>query len=402
MSTIEVNKITPVSGGTATTLGDSGDTFTVTSGATFNASSSNLANRPNAQPIIINGNMAVAQRGTSFTSNGYTLDRWTMDGSTDGAVTVTQDTDVPSGYGFANSLKIDCTTADGTIGADQYAAMVMFFEGQNLQLFKYGTSSAENLTLSFWVKAVKTGTYCIRFVKEAGSGTRYETPVEYTVSSASTWEKKVINLSPTAGSTSLITGAAGAIANNNSAGFRVGFTLAAGSNKQGTNNTWVAGSDKMGTSNQVNGLDSTSNNFWITGVQLEVGEYTSSTLPFFQHESYGDSLSRCQRYFQMIAEGNQKIISIAHWGSGTEVDFVVPIPTMRTRPSLDYTTGNEYWAIGGSGGSTNTLDNLNINSWSTNSNINLWTTTGAGGTAGYAYYGYTNNASAKLGFTAEL
>jgi len=74
---------------------------------------------------------------------------------------------------------------------------------------------------------------------------------------------------------------------------------------------------------------------------------------------------------------------------------------MRTRPSVEYTTGNEYWAIGG-GGSTNTLDNLNMNSWSTEMNINLWTTTGAGGTTGFAYYGYSNNSSAKLGFTAEL
>ena len=342
MSTIEVNKITPVSGGTATTLGDSGDTFTVTSGATFNASSSNLANRPNAMPLIINGSMAVAQRGTSFTSNGYTLDRWTMDESTDGAVTVTQDTDVPSGYGFANSLKIDCTTADGTIGADQYAAMVMFFEGQNLQLFKYGTSSAENLTLSFWVKAVKTGTYCIRFVKEAGSGTRYETPIEYTVSSASTWEKKVINLSPTAGSTSLITGAAGAIANNNSAGFRIGFTLAAGSNKQGTNNTWVAGSDKMGTSNQVNGLDSTSNNFWITGVQLEVGEYTSSTIPPFQHESYGDNLLRCQRYYNIFGNATGKPIGMAafYTASAAYVGSLVYPVEMRSNPTITITGGS--------------------------------------------------------------
>ena len=342
MSTIEVNKITPVSGGTATTLGDSGDTFTVTSGATFNASSSNLANRPNAQALIINGSMEVSQRGTSFTSNGYTLDRWTMDESTDGAVTVTQDTDVPSGYGFANSLKIDCTTADGTIGAAQYAAMVMFFEGQNLQLFKYGTSSAENLTLSFWVKAVKTGTYCIRFVKEAGSGTRYETPVEYTVSSASTWEKKVINLSPTAGSTSLITGAAGAIANNNSAGFRIGFTLAAGSNFHATNDTWVAGSDKMSTSNQVNGLDSTSNNFWITGVQLEVGEYTSSTLPPFQHESYGDNLWRCKRYYQRMGRpsygGNTMLTGIS--SAGNEM-FMIRLPvTMRSAPTISMTGTN--------------------------------------------------------------
>ena len=318
--------------------------------------------RPNSKALIVNGDMAVAQRGTSFTSNGYTLDRWTMDESTDGAVTVTQDTDVPSGYGFANSLKIDCTTADGTIGADQYAAMVMFFEGQNLQLFKYGTSSAENLTLSFWVKAVKTGTYCIRFVKEAGSGTRYETPIEYTVSSASTWEKKVINLSPTAGSTSLITGAAGAIANNNSAGFRIGFTLAAGSNKQGTNNTWVAGSDKMGTSNQVNGLDSTSNNFWITGVQLEVGEYTSSTLPPFQHESYGENLQRCLRYFEKIADGSEDadaVISLGFVYQTNVISLAYKWSPKRTTPSIYQSSGTNYFRYQRDGG-TEDFDSIKI------------------------------------------
>ena len=359
--------------------------------------------RKNAKPLIINGNMAVAQRGTSFTSNGYTVDRFTFDESTDGAVTVTQDSTVPSGQGFGKSVKFDVTTADSSIGADQYCQWTQFIEGQNLQLLKYGTSSAENLTLAFWVRSNKTGTYGVRFVKEAGGQTRYECPIEYSISSADTWEKKIINLSPTAGSTTFITNSAGAIVNSNASGYRIAWILTSGSNKHGTNNTWTTTSDRMGTTNQVNFLDNTSNELYITGVQLEVGEYTSSTLPPFQHESFADNLARCQRYFQMIAEGNQKIISMAHWGSSTEVDFVVELPTtMRARPTLDYTTGNEYWAIGGSGGSTNTLDNLNVNTWSTDSNINLWTTTGAGGTAGYAYYGYTNNASAKLGFTSEL
>ena len=359
--------------------------------------------RKNAKPLIINGNMAVAQRGTSFTSNGYTVDRFTFDESTDGAVTVTQDSTVPSGQGFGKSVKFDVTTADSSIGADQYCQWTQFIEGQNLQLLKYGTSSAENLTLAFWVRSNKTGTYGVRFVKEAGGQTRYECPIEYSISSADTWEKKIINLSPTAGSTTFITNSAGAIVNSNASGYRIAWILTSGSNKHGTNNTWTTTSDRMGTTNQVNFLDNTSNELYITGVQLEVGEFTSATLPPFQHESFADNLARCQRYFQMIAEGNQKIISMAHWGSSTEVDFVVELPTtMRARPTLDYTTGNEYWAIGGSGGSTNTLDNLNVNTWSTDSNINLWSTTGAGGTAGYAYYGYTNNASAKLGFTSEL
>jgi len=338
VSKIFVDQVDPKTA-TTLTLGTSGDTVSIPSGVTIANSGSatgfgDATNfRPNVNPLIINGNMELSQRGTSFTSNGYTLDRWTMDESTDGAVTVTQDTDVPSGYGFANSLKIDCTTADASIGAAQYAAMVMFFEGQDLQLLKYGTSSAENLTLSFWVKAVKTGTYCIRFVKHAGSGTRYETPIEYTISSGSTWEKKVINLSPTAGSTSLITGEAGAIANNNSSGFRIGFTLAAGSDFHATNDTWVAGSNKMSTSNQVNGLDSTSNNFWLTGVQLEVSEYTSATLPPFQHESYGDNLFRCQRYYQLVQNWNGGVVNAST--AYINAQFWC---TMRTTPSVT-TTG---------------------------------------------------------------
>ena len=404
MSTIEVNKITPVDGGTTTTLGDSGDTFTVTSGATFNASSSNLANRPNAEALIINGNMDVWQRGTGTvtTTGGYVgVDRFKISEDTDGSYSTQRHAMSNAEFnttGFGYALQANCTGTDASIGASQSAEITQKIEAQNLQLLQYGTSNAKSITLAFWVKSSKTGTYCIAINKK--DSTAYNISHEYTISSADTWEKKVIHISPTAGSTSFITSSAGAIANDNGEGLYVVFALAIGSNYHGANNTWTA-SSSLSTSNQVNWMDNTNNNFYLTGVQLEVGEYTSATIPPFQHETFGSNLSRCQRYFQMRAEGNQKIISIAHWGSSNEVDFIMQIPFMRTRPSVEYTTGNEYWAIGG-GGSTNTLDNLNMNSWSTEMNINLWTTTGAGGTTGFAYYGYSNNASAKLGFTAEL
>mgnify|MGYP003324022002 CR=1 FL=1 len=101
--------------------------------------------------------------GTSFTgitaSGTYPVDRFLFHVGSLGTWTLTQSTDVPTGQGFSKSTKLDCTTADGTIGADQYAAMVMFFEGQNLQLFKKGTSNAEKFTLAFWVKSTKTGTF---------------------------------------------------------------------------------------------------------------------------------------------------------------------------------------------------------------------------------------------------
>ena len=249
--------------------------------------------------ILINGDMSQAQRGSSSTSNGYCLDRFTMDESTDGAVTVSQDTEVPTGQGFKYSLKVDVTTADSSIAAAQYCGFTQLIEGSNLQYIKYGTSSAESLTLSFWVRSTKTGTYCVRFVKEAGSGTRYECPIEYTISSSDTWEKKTITLSPTAGSTSLITAANGAIASSTASGFRVFFALAVGSNFHGTNNTWVAANDKLGTSNQVNFLDNTSNNFYITGVQLETGTSASD----FEFLPYTVNRDRCYRYYYKITFG---------------------------------------------------------------------------------------------------
>jgi len=354
---------------------------------------SKFANIVQSKNILINGDMQVSQRGTSFTSNGYTLDRYTMDESTDGAVTVTQDTDVPSGYGFAKSLKVDCTTADASIGAAQYCGFTQLIEGQNLQYLKYGTSSAQTLTLSFWVKSVKTGTYCVRFVKEAGSGTRYECPIEYTISSASTWEKKTITLTPTAGSTSLITAANGAIVNSNASGFRVFFALAVGSNFHATNNTWVAGSDKLGTSSQVNFLDNTSNNFWITGVQLEAGTAASD----FEFLPYSVNLQRCFRYYYKkistdpygpLAQGMQI------GGTDCMIQGYHPIK-MRSSPSLAITG---TWSV--ESGTTNATFSLsgnrtNLFGWSNQQAI-----TATDGSAAIIYAG--NDSTASFSGDAEL
>ena len=355
MSTLEVNKITPVSGGTTVQVGESGDTINIPAGATIaNAGTSSGFGdslRPNAQALIINGSMEVSQRGTSFTSNGYQLDRWTFDESTDGAVTVTQDSTVPSGQGFGKSIKFDVTTADGTLAANQYCQWTQFFEGQNLQLLKYGTSSAENLTLAFWVRSNKTGTYCMRFVKEAGGQTRYECPIEYSISSADTWEKKIINLSPTAGSTTFITNSAGAIVNSNASGYRIAWILASGADfNSGTNNTWTATSDRLGTTNQVNFLDNTSNELYITGIQLEVGEYTSATIPPFQHESYGNNLNRCERYYQVVGSGTRAdnlMYFYAYNFDGTSTMFGTYNfrKEMRAAPSLDQTSGTDYYTF---------------------------------------------------------
>jgi hypothetical protein len=356
-------------------------------------------NQPNFRNIIINGDMSIAQRGTSSTSNGYCLDRFTMDESTDGAVTVSQDTTVPSGQGFAKSLKVDVTTADSSIAAAQYCGFTQFIEGQNLQYLKYGTSSAESLTLSFWVRSTKTGTYCVRFVKEAGSGTRYECPIEYTISSSDTWEKKTITLSPTAGSTSLITATAGAIVNSNASGFRVFWTLAAGTDYHGTNNTWTSTSDRLSTSNQVNFLDNTSNNFYITGVQFEVGTSASD----FEFLPTDVNLQRCYRYFQLINTGGVgKIIGTGGAYDNNTLLLTYTWVPKRTTPSLYQVSGTGYFYFYGSGSENDAFDLWKIYSpnylhgliYSDDSSISV-----SDNVLGWFQL---NNSAAVLGLQAEL
>jgi hypothetical protein len=250
---------------------------------------SKLDNNINFRNIIINGDMSIAQRGTSFAdSSTYNLDRFNFAKNNDGAVTITQDTDVPSGQGFSKSLKVDVTTADTSIGASQYAIFNQRIEAQNLQYLKYGTANAETLTLSFWVKSNKTGTYCVSLIKI--DNTRYDYVAEYSISSASTWEKKTITIAPD----SNIKAAGGAIDNNNDIGFYLQFALADGSSRQGTNETWNTSTPATSTSNQVNFLDSTANEWYVTGVQLEAGQTASE----FEFLPFDINYQRCKRYYQ--------------------------------------------------------------------------------------------------------
>jgi len=253
-------------------------------------------NYPPFRNIVINGDMSAAQRSTSessITDPGYhTIDRFLWNSSASDTVTLSQSTDVPSGQGFSNSYKVDVTTADASIGASEFAHIQHRIEAQNLQYLKYGTSSAETLTLSFWVKSTKTGTYCICIQKS--DNTRYDYVAEYTISSASTWEKKTITIAPD----SNIQASGGVIDNNNDVGFSLKFVLATGSSRQGTNETWNSSTPADGTSNQVNFLDSTSNDFYITGVQLEVGD---SATPF-EFLPFDVNLGKCLRYYEKFVD----------------------------------------------------------------------------------------------------
>jgi len=336
MSTIEVNKITPVSGGTAIQVGESGDTITIPSGATLTNSgtANNFTNyRPNAQPIIINGDMGVWQRSTSTVtmSDGYyNVDRYRGEEGTDGTATWSRSTSVPDDTGLAYSLQVDCTGTDSSIGSGQQTNIQQTIEAQNLQLLKWGTSDAEALTVAFWVKSNQTGQHSCSFRKL--DNTAYNQPKTYNIDVADTWEKKVLTFSA-------LTSSGGEIANDNGDGLQIFWKLAAGTSYQGTADTWTATNQgATAVSGDVNFMSSTSNNFFLTGVQIEVGSYTAATIPPFQHETYGDNLNRCQRYYMVY--GNDDSTSGDRFGSGytsSTTNFIgiisLPVP-LRSDPSL--------------------------------------------------------------------
>jgi hypothetical protein len=238
--------------------------------------------------LIQNGSFVVAQRGTSFTGLGtaaaYTLDRWKVDinGSPQARVTITQDTDVPSGQGFASSLKIDVTTAESAAAAGETFHVFQNIEAQNLQLLAYNTASAKTMALSFWFKSPKSGTHCVTIDNQDGGSTYIR---EFTVASADTWEKHSVTFP---GDT------AAGINNDNGTGLTLIFPLINGTTYQGTANTWTGSGTQWSTSNQQNLLDNTANNIYIAGVQLEVGSVATD----FEHENYGTTLAKCQRYFR--------------------------------------------------------------------------------------------------------
>ena len=273
--------------------------------------------------LIINGDMRIAQRGTSvagITSSGYfTVDRFGTLQTGLGTWTHSQDTDVPSGQGFSNSLKLDCTTADATLDAGDRLFLRQGIEAQNLQHLKFGTASAESITLSFWVKTNKTGTYSLAFIN-ADPVRSYVTT--YTVSSADTWEKKTITID---GDTS------GSINNDNGVGMWIYWNFGAGSTWGGgtVNNAWeTTVNANLGAGTTVNLADSTSNYINITGVQLEVGD----TATPFEHRPYDMELARCQRYFenlQLVYPGMQG----ANYGSSSG-SFIAFKVEKRAVPSI--------------------------------------------------------------------
>jgi hypothetical protein len=286
--------------------------------------------------LIINGAMQVAQRATSVTgittAGYYTADRWNLTLSSAGTWTSNVDSSGPANTEFRRSANVVCTTADSSLAAGDFFTITQRFEGQNLQSIKKGTSAAESLTVSFYVKSSNTGTYiCEVFDTD---NTR-QISKSYTINTANTWEKKTITFPPDT---------TGLFENDNLQSLNLNFWLAAGTDlTSGTLNSsaWASSTAVNRVVGQLN-LANASGNYWaVTGIQLETGEVATP----FEMRSFGQELALCQRYFEV--KGPRGFAA----GVCEASLAIIPLPfavTKRATPTMTTTTVSDFQIWDGS------------------------------------------------------
>ena len=272
--------------------------------------------------FIYNGDMEVCQRATSVSSLGngstgyHVQDRWKFAeaGAPNAVVTMSKSTTAPDG--FASSLKLDCTTASGTVAAADLVYFSQLFEGQDLQSINKGDAQARAVTVSFWVNTTKTGTYIVSMYDNDNNRSCSQS---YTVSSSDTWEYKTVTFPPDT---------TGAYDNDNAVSLYVHWGLVAGTDwTSGTLATaWQSNVSANQFVGQVDAFDSTDNNFHLTGVQMELG----NTATEFQYETYAENLARCQRYFYKNQQNTWDITRVGLYGY---LQICFPVQ-MRAAPTL--------------------------------------------------------------------
>lgn len=314
-----------------------------------------LSSSTGRRNLVINGAMQVAQRATSssgVTSGGYHVcDRWSVSNTSQGTWTISQSSTTPTG--FANSLKFDCTTADGTTNASDQLGVDTRIEAKDLVRLNYGTSSAQTITVSFHVRSNKTGTYTFEAYAQDPNRGFSKT---YTIDSADTWEKKVITIPGD-------TAASQNFDDNAEIGIIFKWWLAAGSTFTGgtyADNVWRANvnANRISSSN-VNLADSTSNEWYITGVQVEIGSAATE----FEHRSFGEELSLCHRYYQEHNyDTHGRYIANGGASSASQSKYIYQYygGTMRATPSITTpSVSNGYRFIGhGQDHSHSTIPNI--------------------------------------------
>lgn len=331
---------------------------------------------------IINGDMRIHQRGGTATINAtgvtYNVDRWLGRGvGSAGVFTLAQDSESPDG--FTKSLKATVTTADSSIASGSSYRIMQHIEGYNMNDMGWGTSSAQNVMLSFWVRSSVTGTFGGGLAN--GDYNRFR-PFSYTISSANTWEKKTVSIpGDTSGTWSYTT----------DLGIRLNFSIGAGSSKVGATSAWGT-SSLEGATGQTNLISTNGATFYLTGVKLENG----TTATDFEHRTFADELAACHRYFFSAlgdTTSNYSIFPVnfrnhISTGNNGHIAFQVSLPSkMRTRPTLTHNLANSNHAGSGGGASTTTWNfyhqNQGWSSYAGNGNMNTLSS-GPAGNAGVA------------------
>ena len=339
--------------------------------------------------IIINGAMNVAQRATSTTGIGangnvFVVDRFkTFASSTAGRATVSQTADGPSG--FANCLKLDCTTADTSIAAAEFFGVAYDFEGQDLQQLKKGTSDAEKVTLSFYVKGNAAATYTCEL--KDNDNTRI---IAQTFAVTTSWNEIVLTFNADT---------TGALDDDNASSLSLNIWLHAGSTYNGgtfASNVWASQTIANRVADETSFFDSTDREFFITGVQLEVGSVATP----FEHRSFGEELALCQRYFQELCSGASanSIANVSYYTATEAFGHISLITEMRAAPTIAVANVAHFNVY--SNGSAEATTGL-IASALAKKSIELQPTTSAA-TAGHSGFVRTNNTASSIRLSAEL
>jgi hypothetical protein len=345
--------------------------------------------------LIINGDMRISQRGTSFTglttSNTKTLDRFQTENGTSATYKVEQVADAPSGFTY--SLKSTVTTADTSFGGTDFMQIRYSVEGYDFTASGFGTSDAEHLTLSFYVKCSKAGTFSAEFTNSAQNR---HCAAQFTVDVANTWQRVYATIPPCTDGTWLSTNGAGLE-------IRIGYSRY-GATYEAANTSDVVGKWRSVSTfndafpvNSINLAETVNATFQITGVQLELGKVATP----FEHRSYGEELALCQRYFETVKDNKDMICvatSFSDQAAYGSIDYKVE---KRATPTITFVGGASNYRYR-TEGNNRTLTSIGVSSVN-DQNFRIDIGVGVGNTtSGYSGWLSENTGATGMHIDAEL